>query len=214
MVPQNEYRFESAIERVDILSDPLKPHTSGASVTTIIMKEEDADIAIAYDSQITMGHTIANSSVSKVFRNGELILGVCGDLAFLNAIKFQKFRTVGEDPEQWAYTYFAPKLQKIAKKLNAAGDLTDDERVGYQVLVIADGVTFIVDDDCSVIQSTDGYHSIGSGSGFALGALATGSSAFDALAVAATLDIYTGGDLHLTTAAELLDEPVNTSVSL
>jgi ATP-dependent protease HslVU (ClpYQ) peptidase subunit len=178
------------------------------------MKDEDAGISIAYDSQITSGHRIENSAISKVFKNGDLIIGVCGDLAFLTAVKFQKFSEVGTDPERWVSTYFAPKLKKIAKKLNTCTDATCGCSISYAVLVIADGVTFLVDDDSSVTRTTDGFHSVGSGSGFALGALKNGASAMEALEVAAHLDIFTGGDLHLTTAAELLDEPVNTGVLL
>lgn len=183
-------------------------------MTTIIMKDEGADIAIAYDSQVTAGHRIENSAIHKVFRNGELILGVAGSAAFANAVRFQKFREVGDDPKRWAMTYFAPKLRKMAQKLEKPDLSDDEERISYSVLVIADGFTFIVDDDSAVTRMPDGYHVIGSGSDSALGALATGASAFEALEIAASLDIYTGGDLHLTTAAELLDEPVNTGVLL
>lgn len=180
-------------------------------MTTIIMKDESDGISIAYDSQTTAGHRIENAIDPKVFRNGELILGIAGSAAFANAVKFQKFQEVGANPERWAMTYFAPKLKKIARKLCKDDD---DAEISYNVLVIADGVTFIIDDDSSVTRTTAGYHSIGSGSVFALGALSAGSTATEALEIAASLDIYTGGDLHSTTSAELLDAPATTGVQL
>lgn len=182
-------------------------------MTTIIMKEDSDGVSIAYDSQVTSGCTARNSSISKVFRNGSLIIGVTGDMAFLNAVKFEKFDEVSADPERWAVTHFAPKLRDLAERVSVCKD-SECDCVNYSVLVIAGDRTFIVDSFLQVSKCAESYNAIGSGSDFALGALRMDATPMEALEVAAHFDTNTGGDLHLTTAAELLWDPAETGVLL
>jgi ATP-dependent protease HslVU (ClpYQ) peptidase subunit len=164
------------------------------------MKEEKGGITIGYDSQLTAGMTKTNSSMHKVIKNGDLVLGVAGELRVYNAIKFTEFEKVGPDPERWASTYLADKLFEISKKIPH----DKDDSFNYSTLVVAGGQVFIVDKFCSVMRAQDGFHSIGSGSEWAMGALAAGASVKKALKIAARFDSGTGGTLHVTTAAALL----------
>jgi ATP-dependent protease HslVU (ClpYQ) peptidase subunit len=183
-------------------------------LTTIIVKEESGGISIAYDSQSTDSNGAAfYGTRPKVFRKGELILGVTGNVAFANAVQFEDFEEVGADPAKWAVTYLAPKLRDLAERVNTCKEVECD-CVDYSVLVIAGGATFIVDSFLQVQQPKSGYHAIGSGSNYALGALAAGATVTDALEISAHFDTNTGGDLVLTTAAELLEDPAETGVLL
>jgi ATP-dependent protease HslVU (ClpYQ) peptidase subunit len=175
----------------------------GIRMTTIIMKEENGGVSIAYDSQVTRSLSKNNTRLQKVFRNGSLIIGMAGNLSVLNAVKFETFEEVGDNPEKWAVTHFAPKLREVADRLHVCKSVCDD-CVNYQTLVVAGGKVFNVDCFLGVDCNIGGLYAIGSGSEFALGALAMGASVRSALGVAAQFDIGTGGALHATTAARLL----------
>jgi ATP-dependent protease HslVU (ClpYQ) peptidase subunit len=157
------------------------------------MKLKDNLLEIAYDSQATEGSMAVNMKQPKVFEIGKIIFGISGDLALINAIKFFEFEQPYEDPEKWAITYLAPKLREIAKSLKHDAD---KDKLYYSILVFAGNQLFELDDDLSVIQSANGNHAIGSGKSYALGALAAGATAFEALEIAAEKDVYTGGELR------------------
>lgn len=65
------------------------------------------------------------------------------------------------------------------------------------VLVILQGRIFQIHYDFTVTESLREFMGIGSGSDYALGALATGKSVKRAIEVAAELDLYTGGNLKV-----------------
>jgi ATP-dependent protease HslVU (ClpYQ) peptidase subunit len=183
-------------------------------MTTIIVKEESSGISLAYDSQTTDDSGAAfHGSQHKVFRNDDLIFGVTGNLAFSAAVRFETFEKVGPDPEKWVVNYLAPKLREIGERVNTCKE-AECACVDYAVIVIAAGRTLIVDSLLQVRHPKSGFHAVGSGSDYALGALKMDASPMEALEVAAHFDTNTGGDLHLTTAAELLWDPAETGILL
>lgn len=73
-------------------------------------------------------------------------------------------------------------------------DQKDDWPDGV-ALVVLQGRIFQVHHDFTVTESARDFDGIGSGSDYALGALASGKSVDKALEIAADLDLWTGGEL-------------------
>lgn len=165
-------------------------------MTTIIFQKTSDSLSIAYDSQITGGNEIINTSLDKVFFKGKLLFGVAGNLSFLNLIKFLEIKEPEDgELEKWAVTYLVNKLRKEAKEMS-----DDDSKIKFQILIANQtGEIVEIDDDYSIVTRADNSYTIGSGGHFARGAIKVGATVTQALEVAAQSDIYTGGKLHYKT---------------
>lgn len=84
----------------------------------------------------------------------------------------------------------------LEKQFSKIPDQKDDWPDGV-ALVVIQGRIFQVHHDFTVTEAEGDFNGIGSGSGYALGALAAGKSIEKALEIAADLDPFTGGELHI-----------------
>lgn len=65
------------------------------------------------------------------------------------------------------------------------------------LLVNPDGAVFLVSQDCRLSPITGRFMAVGSGEAHAMGAMAMGATAVEAVRVAIEFDVYSGGEVHL-----------------
>ncbi len=171
--------------------------------TTIIAVRTAEEVAVAGDGQVTLDRTIVKSGAQKVRRlgNGQVIAGFAGGAADAFAL----------------FTRFEARLEESAGRLErAAVELVKEWRTDRMLrrleamLVVADTQrTLLLSGTGDLIEPDGAVLAIGSGGSVALAAARalvehtelTGSAiARRALAIAADIDIYTGG----TIACEVL----------
>lgn len=182
-------------------------------MTTIVAKEVEGDVKFAYDSQCTGPYGIDELEFSKVFTNGELILGCSGAVRDANILKFAKLaqpdfnhRAEPNRVDMWVTNQLIPSILQALSDQRAStvenGKVSSDN----STLLVVAGRVYRIGHDGSWVRNTHGYYAVGSGSDFALGALAAGAGLTKAIKAAAAHDLYTGGTLFKTTAKELLSE--------
>ena len=144
-------------------------------MTTIAFKDD----IIAFDSQITCGDTLAgycNDKVVKIVLPNKIVY-VCaaGNASACTALI------------NWAYTNFDPE-QKPRVESNSEV---------LQGLIIEDtGKVFCIDIGFSPYLIKAPFLTIGCGGNIALGAMAAGASALEAVKIASKWDVNTGGKIH------------------
>lgn len=169
------------------------------------MKEAKNDVVIGYDSQVT-GYSKTELGQGKVFVNNGVVYGVAGRLLMSNEIRHANMPTppsasapVGE-VDRWVTTKLAPKLRSLVREVSGPSDTY----MSVGLLAAVNGRVYEVSSDSAWIRRTDGNYTIGSGSPYAFGVIASGGSVNDALRMATNADPYTGGTLHTTTASKML----------
>lgn len=166
-------------------------------MTTIIAAQnEKGDIKFAWDSQSTWGNRHFNGS-EKVFKNGPVTFGVSGAVRTSDILRHMTIppRGKSKDTRKWIVTTLVPAIIKQLKSVDA-GIMEDGQIDGNAHMIIAvDGQVGVLANDFCFVQDISGVYGIGSGSSFALGALATGASPKQAVQVAGFFDLYTNQDV-------------------
>lgn len=139
-------------------------------MTCIIGMVSKGKVHMGADSLASNNFTKTVMKESKVFENGEFLIGCCGSIRMMNLMKW-KFSppTVkdGDDLHKFMCTEFVSKLRECLKE-NGFGITTNDWKGGY-FLVGIKGRLFQVQSDFLVIESD--CIAIGSGEYHALGCL-------------------------------------------
>ena len=166
-------------------------------MTTIVFRKIYDDIEIAYDTQTTQGNAGHQTTVEKVFVNNDTILAVSGSTAAKSAIKHADLPEYSHsDPEFFVVRELLPAIRKALAPL----DLGDE---AFEVIAVVDGEIFESYKATEANRNVNEVYATGSGWQLALGALAMGGNARDAVNVAGEYDIYTSGAVS-TTARTLL----------
>lgn len=171
-------------------------------MTTIIAKKNSNNtVDMGFDSQST-GHNV--HYVEKVKEvNGQFHLGVAGRTRYGNLLKYIEVPALHDaDVATGNYDVFGYLITQVVpawvsgleKQFGKIPDQKDDWPYGV-ALVVLQGRIFTVDHDFTVVESVGDADGIGSGSRYALGAIAAGKSVEKALEIAADLDVFTGGEL-------------------
>lgn len=124
------------------------------------------------DSQITDGDKrIISPSIPKIVKLGKYLLGVAGEArpGDLLAFNWKPPLYDGSDAVKFMGRKIIPSIIAVFK---ANGYEHTREGSSYSFLLAFDGNIFEIGDDLSMSQSADGLYGIGSGSAYALGALA------------------------------------------
>lgn len=172
-------------------------------MTTIIAKRNpNGTVDLGADSQSTAGNVTRHSKkISHI--NGQFYVGGGGRARFCDIIEYADVPHIHEsdlesekfDAKGWLVTQAVPSWINSLK--NAEQEHLDKEDWPNGVLlVVLAGRIFQVFGDFTVDEILD-YGGIGSGSDYAVGALAAGKSIEKALEIAADHDPYTGGELHV-----------------
>lgn len=149
-------------------------------MTTIAFR----DGVIAADSQLTHGSRILGG-VRKIFKHGDYIYGLAGGFARTQALK----------------AFIESKGERCAGSLPSTDHNNECEAEAFRFG--PSGIEFYE----SLISRPAGeasiswnlldaeFCSIGTGCGFAMGAMAAGASAAEAVAIACRYDVYSGGEV-------------------
>jgi ATP-dependent protease HslVU (ClpYQ) peptidase subunit len=144
----------------------------GRAITTLIAFQGPDFAILGADSQITDGDKrILSPSIPKIVKLGKYLLGVAGDArpGDLLAFNWKPPAYDGTDPVKFMGKKVIPS---IITTFRANGYDHTKEGASYSFLIVFAGNVFEVGDDLSMSQSSDGLYGIGSGSAYALGALA------------------------------------------
>lgn len=170
---------------------------------TTIVAYQGADFAIlGADSQVTDGDKrIISPSTPKIVKLGRYLLAVSGDCRPGDILTYNWKPPLYDksDPIKFMGGKVIPSIIAAFK---AQGYDWTKEGVSYSYLLAFAGNLFEIGDDLSITQSFDGLYGIGSGSAYALGALAgqlpnlakpewATEHFFEALTISAKYDINT-----------------------
>lgn len=167
-------------------------------MTTIVAVQEKGNVVFASDSQTSWGHR-KSFSAEKLFSNGTLLIGASGDVRVSNVFEVadlpqpESHLKKRGDIYRWLVNTLVPSLQKA---LEEAGTLsTENGETGNRgsFLVAVNNQVFEVSSDFAVTTERTGQYAIGSGGAIAIGALAAGASAREAVKIATLHDAYSGG---------------------
>lgn len=168
-------------------------------MTTVVFIEHRNSVEVAYDSKVSMGSRQQElAGLGKVFKVGPVTFGGAGALGFLNAVSEMHIPALqpmtDEETDRWIGRVLVPKLR-------AAGAVYNQGH-GYvpgTVLAAVNGRVYEIGGDFSNLRLKSGQYAIGSGASYALGALASGASAKEAVEVAAMYDKGTGHTINSLT---------------
>ena len=141
-------------------------------MTTLIAFQGPNFAILGADSQITDGDKrILSPSIPKIVKLGKYLLGVAGDVRPGDVLTYNWKPPLydGTDPVKFMGKKVIPSIITAFK---ANGYDHTKEGASYSFLIVFAGNVFEIGDDLSMSQSSDGLYGIGSGSAYALGALA------------------------------------------
>lgn len=170
-------------------------------MTTIIArKNADGTVDLGADSQATAGNATRHAN-KLTHVNEQMYVGVAGRARYGDIIAYTEVPrihpadlTAGDfDARGWLITEVVPAWIQGVKNAEST-HLDKDDWPGGGVLVVLARQIFEIYGDFTVCEIPE-FGGIGSGSDYALGALASGKSVQRALEIAAELDPYTGGEL-------------------
>lgn len=171
-------------------------------MTTIIAKREsNGTVTLGADSQSTGAGTSHVHKVSKV--NDQFHIGVAGRTRYGNMLPYidvpelhsAEYETGNYDAFAYLITQVVPAwVTGLEKQFGGIPKQKGDWPNGI-VLVVLNGRIFKVHHDFTVTEADREFDGIGSGSDYALGAIAAGKTVEKALEIAADLDLWTGGEL-------------------
>ncbi|MGI6284887.1 ATP-dependent protease subunit HslV [Neomoorella humiferrea] len=166
--------------------------------TTVIAVRHKGRVAMAGDGQVTFGHTIMKHKARKVRRlyQNKVLAGFAGSVADAFTL-FEKFEAKLEE--------YRGNLQRAAVELGKEWRMDRYLRRLEALLVVADREhLLVISGNGEIVEPDDGVAAIGSGGPYALAAarallkhtdLEAGAIAREALAIAASICIYTNGNI-------------------
>jgi ATP-dependent protease HslVU (ClpYQ) peptidase subunit len=164
-------------------------------MTTIIGIQKDDHCIIAADSRTTAGdRPYSHPTVTKITKRGRWLIAGAGDVQPCDVIqhiwKPPALPTTKRDLYSFMITEVTPSLRDCIKSSGYMPE-KEDANAGFEFLLAINGTIYQVDDSYSVYLRDDGLYGIGSGSAWAIGALAQGAAWKKALQIAAKNDVYT-----------------------
>lgn len=152
-------------------------------MTTIVAQEYEDKVLIAFDDKVSGADT--STTVEKVYTNesADIVLGVSGLLSVSQTLRYAKLPRMAD--EDWDVDRYVTR-----KLIPALYRRAGEEMEACSVLaVVRDRVYSIAGG--SWVRNESGEYAIGSGSKYALGALAAGAPIDEAVQIAGDLDPYT-----------------------
>ena len=178
----------------------------------------DSRISTMDDGGFASQITTLGSNTAKIAENGRYLLGAAGDMRAINILHHAFMPpsippgTINKKMDNFITTKFIPSLRDCFEKQGYASPQTEESNHiaehGSTILVVASGSIYVVDGDYSWTSDANGFYALGTGSGYALGALQVlctsknmtltqaKKNALKAINVAAKYDPYTGGPFH------------------
>ena len=198
-------------------------------MTTIVAIQGDGFAVIGTDSRISsfdesgMAYQITTlgTGTSKIAANGRYLLGAAGDVRAIHILlhaltpRVPTFKTSGTHLDQFITQKFIPALRTCFEETGYATPDNDEKshmaEQASTILVVINGVIYIIDGDYSWTSDRTGVYAIGTGSSYALGAIQAiaGGKQLQipkakiainkALSITSKFDPYTGSPFHVYT---------------
>ena len=163
-------------------------------MTTIIAVQKNDHCFIAADSRTTAdARPYSHPIITKITKRGQWLIAGAGDVQPCDIIQHvwrPPVAPVGKNLYTWMITTVAPSLRECIKESGYQPD-KDSADSGFQLIVAVHGTIYEIDDSYSIYLRDDGLYGVGSGSSYAVGALAQGAGWKEALTIAAKNDVYT-----------------------
>jgi ATP-dependent protease HslVU (ClpYQ) peptidase subunit len=166
-------------------------------MTTIIAVQSDDGVLFGADSQVTAsnGRKYSATRMVKISeRNGYIIAG-SGECAPCDiAQHLWNPPTPTAKDKKDLYHFMIAKVVPSLKQCFKDNDYkpnSDDDDNAFSFLIALCGELFEIADDFSVSLDDSGFYGVGSGSGYAVGALNAGATVEQSLIIAARNDAYT-----------------------
>jgi ATP-dependent protease HslVU (ClpYQ) peptidase subunit len=109
----------------------------------------------------------------KVFKNGDIMIGVCGSYRARDLLMYTQFPEIAEDLDKYMRTHFVETLRKTFAKGGYQEQKSAVETHASDFLVGIKGKIFAVYGDYQVEESRFPFSSVGHGAPVAMGALHT-----------------------------------------
>lgn len=172
-------------------------------MTTVIAVEGEYVTKFVADSQCTYGSQQSDDSV-KIAKNGEYTFAVAGALRAMQIIEFAKLPPIphtqinGRTDLQNSTLDRFFSLEIIPAIVSAFKECVRESSLRHSSILVAlkNRVYEVAGGDGAWLRYKTGHYGIGSGSSYALGALAAGANPEDAVSIASDYDTYT--NLNLT----------------
>ena len=172
-------------------------------MTTIIGVQYDDKAIIIADNQVTDdgGRIYRHPQMAKIAERGDYLIAGSGEVSPCDIAQhiWQPPKPTAKDKQDVYHFMIAKAMPSLRKCLEENGyNFNEDhdkskDGLRFQFLIACCGELFDIDQDLAVMRSMDGFYSVGSGSSFALGALAAGAKPMKAMEIAAKLTAFTSG---------------------
>lgn len=165
-------------------------------MTTIIGIQEHDGCIIAADSRTTTekGRPYSHPIVTKITKRGKFLIAGAGTTQPCDIVqhiwKPPAIPANTKDTYHFMITTVIPSMRDCLKE-NGYVPSTDSDEYDFLFLMAVNGTIYEVDDTYSVFLRDDGIYGLGSGSSYAIGAIAAGANWKKALQIAAKNDVYT-----------------------
>jgi ATP-dependent protease HslVU (ClpYQ) peptidase subunit len=146
-------------------------------IVGLLDKKKDC-VYVGADSLGSNGYTqqlYKNKKVFKACDNPSLVMAICGTYVLQNILSVEENiideLTVLKDSLNFKYMVqkISPKIVELTKKYNCY--LIKEQSIGGDVIFAYKNKLYIIQNDCSVLESQDDYVASGSGGSFALSVL-------------------------------------------
>ena len=171
-------------------------------MTTIVAVCKNGNVTMGADSQVTdNARPNRHPQMQKITKNNGWLIAGSGDSQpcdILQHVFVPPVPTVKERENLFRFMVlkFVPAMKECLDDYGWKED-KEDKDSGFNMLFAFDGEVFDIGNDFSVLLNDEGIYGVGSGSPFAMGALAAGASIEKALEIAANNDIYTSGPYQI-----------------
>ena len=168
-------------------------------MTTIVAVQHEDKVTFGADNQVTAGNgrIARHVQMVKISKRGEYIVAGAGEVAACDIAQHLWTPPVPTAQDKKDLYHFM--IAKVMPSLKSAfkeheykwNEIDEDGEVKFTFLIAVGGEVFEIGDDLSVVIDARGYYGIGSGSSYALGALASGRTIKESLQIASDYDAYT-----------------------
>lgn len=147
-------------------------------MSCVVAVRKNEEIVMASDSFFLANDMVlvgGSKCFKKIVSGCEMLLGIVGDIRFLNLVKyrlyFPEFCLNEIDELEYMITLFIPALQECLK-VNGYSEIENNKHTQDSILLVAlNNRIFSIYGDFCCIEIFDDYMAIGSGAKYALGAL-------------------------------------------
>lgn len=135
------------------------------------VRRSDGAVHIAWDSACDdLDGSIRGLMADKVFVLGDVAYGFAGDIAVYTALRSRASlpdAVPEDDVAEYVYHEVVPSIQEVLE--DAEGDLDDDTKLGFSLLIVTRGRIFQMEGSKVCFEETRGYAAIGSGAPYVYG---------------------------------------------